>query len=496
MASNSSKPAVPNATNSLRKPRILRAKQRADAAIESIKAESAYPRHTPPCANPQAQPEQSVHTDQRAVPVEQEPSAPVRTSLAQAANAPTARTREQTVQPEPIPVSGRRPNPETAPDYSVVPAPARRARTRGRHWFLALSFVVVCAAPVTVSAYYLWTQAADQYASYLAFSVRSEEQSPAVELLGGITDLSGSSSSDTDILYAYLTSQELVSKVNDRVDLARIWSRVPQSADPVFSYDPEGTIEDLVAHWERKISITYDNNTRLIDVRVLAFDPTDAQRIAQALMAESTAMINALSDIARNDAIRYARDELAASARRLKESRLALTRFRNRTQIVDPGIDTRNQMGVLVTLQRQLADALIEFDLLEDTTRAGDPRISQATRRVDVIQKRIDAERRKLGLGAGSQDGVVFADLVGEYEGLIVDREFAEAAYTSALATRDAALAEARRQSRYLAAHVRPTLAQRAEYPERLKIVLLIALFSFLTWTILSLVFYSLRDRR
>ncbi|MFL4469291.1 capsule biosynthesis protein [Tateyamaria armeniaca] len=377
----------------------------------------------------------------------------------------------------------------------VTPAPAHRARTRGRHWFLALSFLLVCAAPVAATAYYLWTYAADQYASNLAFSVRSEEQGSAVELLGGVTELSGSSSADTDILFAYLTSQELVSKVNDRLDLARVWSRVPITSDPVFAYDPTGTIEDLLAHWQRKISIIYDSGTRLIDVRVLAFDPGDAQAVAQAVMDESTAMINALSDIARDDAIKYARDELAVSSGRLKEARQALTRFRNRTQIVDPSIDTQNQMGVLVTLQRQLADALIEFDLLQDTTRAGDPRISQATRRVDVIQKRIDAERQKLGLGTGAEGGVVFADLVGEYEGLIVDREFAEAAYTSALATHDAALAEARRQSRYLAAHIRPTLAQQAEYPERMKFVLLVALFGFLAWTILSLVYYSLRDR-
>ena len=387
----------------------------------------------------------------------------------------------------------------TTPPPSALPSPvhptARTARPKRRHWFLILSFVLICAAPVAATAYYLWAHAADQYASYLSFSVRSEEQSSAVELLGGITELSGSSSSDTDILFSFLTSQELVSKVDDRVDLKSIWSRVPIGSDPVFSYNPAGTIEDLLNHWERKISIVYDSSTRLIDLRVLAFAPVDAQMIAQAVMEESSQMINALSDIARDDAIRHAQDDLAVASDRLKQARQALTRFRNRTQIVDPSIDTQNQMGVLVTLQRQLADALIDFDLLQDTTRPGDPRIAQATRRVNVIQNRINAERRKLGLGADVQDGAVFADLVGEYEGLIVDREFAEVAYKSALANFDAALADARRQSRYLAPHVRPTLAQKAEYPERFKIVMLVALFSALAWAISSLVYYSLRDR-
>jgi capsular polysaccharide transport system permease protein len=77
-----------------------------------------------------------------------------------------------------------------------------------------------------------------------------------------------------------------------------------------------------------------------------------------------------------------------------------------------------------------------------------------------------------------------------------VDREFAETSYTAALAAFDLAQAEARRQSRYLAAHVRPTLAERPQYPQRLTLFAVITLFAFLMWTVLVLVGYSLRDRR
>ena len=376
-----------------------------------------------------------------------------------------------------------------------VPPPARPARARRRHWFLLLSFLAIVIIPVFVTSFYLLVFAADQYASRLAFSVRSEEQSSAIEILGGITELSGSSSSDSDILYAYLNSQELVSRIDDKVDLGTIWSRVTPLEDPVFAYDKSGTIEDLVAHWKRKVSIVYDSGTRLIEMRILAFEPNDAMLIAQTVLDESTEMINQLSAIAREDAIRYAREDLQSALARLRSARQELTRFRNRTQIVDPSIDTQNQMGLLITLQQQLADAFISVDLLLDTTGPEDPRLIQAQRRVEVIEERIRAERQKLGLGGDEEGGIVYADLVGEYEGLIVDREFAETSYTATLAAFDAALAEARRQSRYLAAHVRPTLAERGEYPKRLILTLVVAVFSLLGWAIFCLVFYSLRDR-
>lgn len=350
-------------------------------------------------------------------------------------------------------------------------------------------------SPIVLAAYYLWAQAADQYASRVGFSVRTEEQSSAIELLGGITELSGSSSSDTDILFAYLSSQELVTRVDQKVDLRGIWSRVSTEQDPIFAFDPGGTIEDLLAHWDRKISIIYDSSTGLIDLEILAFEPQDALRVAEAILAECTAMINGLSRIAQEDSIRFTREELTGSVERLKTARRALTQFRNRTQIVDPSIDTQNQMGLLVTLQQQLAEALIDHDLLQDTTRENDPRITQAKRRIEVIEARITSERGNLGLGAEGESGDAFANLVGEYEGLIVDREFAEAAYVAALAAHDSALAEVRKQSRYLAAHVKPTLAQKAQFPKRALLLALVAAFSFFAWSILCLVYYSLRDR-
>lgn len=372
--------------------------------------------------------------------------------------------------------------------------PARRARLRARHRAVLASFVLMVLLPAGIAGWYLWRVAADQYAATVAFSVRKEETSSAVELLGGITELSGSSSSDTDILYEFLQSQRLISDIDAQVDLRGLWSK-PQD-DPWFRFDPSGAVEDLMDHWARMVRISYDSGTGIIEVQVLAFDPGDAQRIAAALFARSSGMINELSAIAREDAIRYAREELQEAEQRLAGARRAVTGFRNRNQLVDPAMDLQAQAGLLGTLQEQLAAALIEIDLLGQTTKPGDPRILQAERRVRVIEERIAAERRKLGFGGAGEAGMVMADVVGEFESLVVEREFAERTYTSALATFDAAKAEARRKSRYLAAHIDPTRAETARYPQRGMLLGLLALFLSLIWASTVLVIYALKDRR
>lgn len=387
--------------------------------------------------------------------------------------------------------AGALPHPRRVRPQGPVRPAASPARIERRHKVIALSFLLAVLLPILISAWYLWARAEDQYASYLGFSVRTESAPAAAELMGGLSTLVGmtsSTSTDSDILYKFIQSQDLVDRVNARLDLREIWSRA--EGDPVFSYRGDGSIEDLLAEWERKVRIYYDNG--MIDLRVLAFTPEDSHAIAQAILDEGTIRINELNDIAREDTLRYAREELDQSLERLKEARQAVTEFRNRHQLVDPSADVQGQVGVVSSLQQQLAEQLVALGLLRANAQANDPRIEQGELRISIIREQIEAERLKFG----SETGEALSDVVGQFESLSVDRQFAETSYTASLAAYDAARAEAARQSRYLAAYVRPTLAQTAEYPEREKLMAILSGFLLILWTIGVLIFYSLRDRR
>ena len=216
--------------------------------------------------------------------------------------------------------------------------------------------------------------------------------------------------------------------------------------------------------------------------------------MANEVFAQSTKMINELSTIAREDTMRYTREELALAQQQLSEARQALTAYRTENQIVDPNADIQIQMGLLTTLQQQLGEELIDYDLLRDNAQPGDPRIAQVEQRIAAIRRRIAQERAKFG--GGNDPATDYPTIVAEFERLAVEREFAQQKYTAALSNFDTAQAEAQRQSRYLAGFVRPTLAERAEYPRRLLILGLVLLLSGVAWSILALIYYSLRDRK
>lgn len=414
--------------------------------------------------------------------------------------------------PKPVPEDKTAPKPAAkkpakkpaAPKPEVVVRPvASPARRKRRHWGLILAFLIMVIAPIGVTYWYLTTKAADQYASTLGFTVRSEEGTSSADLFTGLTanlGVSGGGARDSDILYEYIRSAEIVADIDAELGLRSVYSRYTDG-DPVFGFHTDGTflgmtmngtIEDLTAYWQRMVRISYDQTSGLIEVTALAFEPEEARAIAQAIYDFSLIRINELSAIAREDATRYASADLELAGETLKAAREALTAFRAENRIVDLEADLLGQMGVLNTLQAQLAEAQIELDLL----RLGDPRIDSVEQRIAAIEARIQQERDKFGSDAAGPGGTSYATTVAEFERLTVEREIAEQFYVTALAAYNGAVAEANRQSLYLAAYIRPTLAERSQYPQRAMIIGLVALFSFLAWAISSLVYYSLRDRR
>ncbi|GIX12465.1 MAG: hypothetical protein KatS3mg118_0424 [Paracoccaceae bacterium] len=405
-----------------------------------------------------------------------------------------AETRPAGEVPPPPPITAaERPEAERVTPLSrPAPAPARVSGRRSP-WLLLASFLIMVCGPAAFVIHYLWWVAADRYHSVVGFSVRSEEPLSTTPELPFNLPKGFTGALDSDILYEFIRSQQLVEKLDAELNLREIYNRRPE--DWVFSFGENRPIEDLVEYWRYMVDVNYDTSTALIEVTAYAFTPEDAQRITRAILRESTELINSLSQTAREDAIRYAERDLAEAEARLKEIRLALRRFRDQTQTADPAKDVEVQMGVIMALQQQLAEALISRAELADVARPNDPRIAELDRRIRAIEQQIEAEKSRLGTG-GEQTHTALADRIGAFEELTTDLQFAEEAYKQAKAAYDLARIEARRQSRYLAAHIEPTFAQSSQYPQRWLLAFLAIGALVALWGLMMLVWYNVGDRR
>lgn len=384
------------------------------------------------------------------------------------------------------------PSDAPTPMRAAFADPAARAK---RHSGVLLSLCLMVAAPMMAAALYLFVFAQDQYASTAGVTIRQDEAGLGADLLGGVSRMiGGSGAAHTDLLYEYIRSQAIVTQIDAEIGLRAHFS-VNWPQDPLYALPPVGPIDDLVRFWQRIVRVTYDKTSGMILIETRARDPATAQHLAQLIVRQSERMINQLNVTARADALRDAQSDLNASVARLRRAREAVAEFRARTQIIDPTADMQSRMGVLANLQQQLAQALVEYDLLAQITDGNDTRARQALRRIDVIRQRILEERQTFSQHDVTVRDTDYPRLIAQYESLLVDQEIAQQSYSAAIHALDIARSHAQRQSLYLALFIPPTLSEHAAYPQRGLLVAMTGLFSFLIWAVGLLGYYSLRDR-
>ncbi len=325
----------------------------------------------------------------------------------------------------------------------------------------------------------------------MSFSVRSEEFTNPLDALSGLGQLSTGTTADADIVYEFISSQKIVRDIDAEVSLRQIYSG--QESDPIFSIQQSVSVEKLVQHWHWMVQSSLDKGSGLIHVESFAFDAQAAQQINNAILHHSQKLVDRLSLLAREDATRYAEADFDEARARLKKARQNLSEFRAVSRVIDPTLAVQSQGGVSAALQHQLAEALIDFDLLAgSTSNRNDSRMKQAELRIDAIRSRLESERLKISSELDS--GMV--SIVGDYEALIVEREFAENAFLAAASAYESAKADAKRRTKYLAVHIEPTLADSALYPRSPLIIAVAALLLVLFWSVALMVSYSIRDRR
>ncbi|MCC1482840.1 sugar transporter [Roseibaca sp. Y0-43] len=396
---------------------------------------------------------------------------------------------------EPSPDKREKQSDRMALEATNIRPPARSVRWKLRHNGLLLSTLVVIGLPVLLVTIYLTFFAKDQYASTVGFTVRQAETSGASELMGGLTSILGAGAQNhSDLLFEFVQSQEMVQLVSEDFDLIGHYSQ-NWPYDPIYSIWPSATIEDQTWFWNRMVRVTYDKASGMMVLQVRAHDPEIARELATLIIRQSEEMINRLNSEARADATRNAEADLETALERLRAAREALVKLRVQTQIVDPEADIEAQMGVLMNFQQQLAEALVEYDILSQTSELTDPRLRQLELRIEVIRERIRDERLNGVERNVTTDGTDYPNLIAQFERLEVDQAFAEIAYQAALTALDVARSNAARQSLFLANFIRPTLAQRAEYPQTIQVIGLTFFFGLMFWAVLALVYYSLRDR-
>jgi capsular polysaccharide transport system permease protein len=356
--------------------------------------------------------------------------------------------------------------------------------------FNRLLFLSLFLLPFTLMTTYMLAIASDRYVSEARFIVRGISNSN----IGGLAVVFrafgiANAKDDAFAVLEYLHSRDAVIDLSKRLPLAEMLNR--PEADIWAGYGrvwPDTTVEALYRQYQRYVEVYYDPQTGITTLTVQSFRPEDSQAIAKELLLLGESLVNRMNNRAQADSISHAETTMRAAEERVIATQAALTEFRNREMMLDPGSQTGGTVQLITSLTAELASLRV---LIQQTREKSplNPNIPALEARAQALQRQID-ERRSDIVGSDSS----LANKIGNYERLVLEREFSERALVAATNAFENARQEARRQRIYIETVAFPHLPDTSTQPRRWRLIITTFLFGLMAYAMAWLLFVGARE--
>jgi capsular polysaccharide transport system permease protein len=309
-----------------------------------------------------------------------------------------------------------------------------------------------------------------------------------MSMIGG-----GASSSNNNYMVTdYLTSQQVVEELQRRVKLESLYSK--PGIDWWARFNRTQPVERLVQYWKGMVTAQYDMITGIATAEVRAFSPQDALLVANTLVTLSEELVNQVANRSQQDAVRFAQQEVDKAQDRLKRFRAQLTAYRNKFGVIDPTTSvaasnsslTQTQRANLAQLETQLAT------LISQRLAPNAPAVVGLKNQIKSTKEQLAKTEADVGQGL---NGSALSTIVGDYEQLNLEVQFAQAMVTSTMQALDQARANAAAQHLYITPYVRPSLPESSTYPRRFLSIATVGALAFAFWLIGLMIVRSIRER-
>lgn len=377
---------------------------------------------------------------------------------------------------------------EEAPAHPsrTLPSAAATLEKRGHRIDGLWSLLLLVVLPVSVATGYFWILAADRYESETSFVLRAPGQSIQLGMPSNFMPTGGISRAADDgfIVGEYLQSRDAMQWLEKHADLRAAYNKA--KGDPIWRFPnpfQSNTEEGLFKHYKRMVTAKFDVETGVNSLKVEAFTPQDAQRLAASLLDATEALVNRLNRRSREDAVALANSEVERMRERTMAAQAALTAFREEQRLIDPSQATLSVLQTIGRLSLDVAQVSVQISELIHSS-ATSPQIAQLRNKQTALETQITLERQRL---AGDANAI--APRIADYERLVLEREFAEKALLAAMTSVETARVDTLRQHIYLEKVAAPGSPDHPAYPWRVVWCLAVLALAYMTrriWRILA----------
>jgi capsular polysaccharide transport system permease protein len=356
-------------------------------------------------------------------------------------------------------------------------------------------FLGVVVIPMVVAAiYYAWF-AIDRYASQSDIVVRQPGNSGGGGAVAGLAMLVGASNptsrEETLFLQTFITSADMLNVLESKLDWSSHYKANHQ--DLLFWLSAQSSREDILKFYQRMVTVTFDDTTGLLNVKVQAFEPVFAKRSLELIISTAQAFVNELSRQMAREQLAFTEGELALARQSYEDKRAILVAFQNTSSVLDLEATAVARASLIHQIEAQLVNARAELTALLATLAPNAPQVLQKQNLIASLHAELQSERIQL---TSDQANTGLNVLASKYRELTINAGIAEEAYKLAVAAVENARIESSKQLRALLVIVSPNLPDEPTYPEKLYNLTALLLGLLMLYGILRFLVATIEDHR
>ncbi|MEQ1438360.1 sugar transporter [Fontimonas sp. SYSU GA230001] len=356
-------------------------------------------------------------------------------------------------------------------------------------------YALLVLVPSLLAWLYLLVFAADGYVSRAQVMVE-KESSPSTaaagaELALGLLNVGGGKSrQDALLVQDFMRSRTMLEYLDAELGLREHYSA--PKVDFVGRLAADADQKEFLEYYRKKLTITIDDDSLILNVEFVAFDPEYAQKVAQKLVERSEEFVNEVSRQAARQQLSFVQEQVDQANERLKQASREMIDLQRRNAVFSPEKETEAVGQILAELEAELAKQRTQLKALTGYLNETAPDVVAAKQRIAALESQVEQERRRM---VGSKGGGL-NDLMMAYQDADVGLRLATEVYKTALATLETTRLDTVRKVKYLVLVDKPSLPDAAELPRVLYWTLTIFVFLNLAYFVMSLIIATIEDHR
>lgn len=349
------------------------------------------------------------------------------------------------------------------------------------HWAL-------CLAAVASAAFYWGIWATDRYVSETNIVMQSSElNSTGLNVASLLSGTSGAG--DLLLLRDHLLSADMIIKLDKEQQLRQHYS------NPDIDYlsrlsSVDVPVEKFISYMRTRIDVEYDDYSSVLRIKVQAFSPDIAKKIAELLLANGEQHMNTMGQRLAAEQVSFIETQVANLAERLHQARQQLLDYQNKNGMVSPTGTVQSILTIVAQLEGQLSSAQARLKVATSYQSASSPEVVRLKSEIQALQQQIALELKK----TASSSGEALNKISAEYQSLELQANFAMELYSNALSALESTRVEAARKLKQVSVLQYPTQAEYSAEPRRLYNTVVFALFALILTFITHLAIWVVRD--